>query len=90
MLVGAGGGYDLYCGLPRYHSLRGQGQRVHLASLNFSRPGSDLGCELRPGLVEIEAPAVVPPRVGAETCLSLWFAGRGEHVTILNDFEDIR
>ncbi len=82
MLVGAGGGYDLYCGLPIYHYLRGQGQQVHLASLNFSRPSPDWGRELRPGLVEIQVPALVPPKIGAETCLAMWFASRGEQVPI--------
>jgi hypothetical protein len=82
MLVGAGGGYDLFCGLPLYHYLRKQGQQVHLASLNFARPGPDWGWELEPGLVEIQVPSVVPPKIGAETCLALWFASRGEQVPI--------
>ncbi len=51
---------------------------MHLASLNFSVPGPDWGRELREGLVEIHTPDPVPPKIGAETCLALWLASRGE------------
>lgn len=36
LLAGAGGGYDLFAGLPVLHWLLAQGKRVHLASLTFS------------------------------------------------------
>jgi len=48
LLVGAGGGYDVYCGLPLFHWLRARGKTAFLASLSFrggpleevNRPGS--------------------------------------------------
>lgn len=36
LLAGAGGGYDIFCGLPLFHALRAQGKTVHLANLSFS------------------------------------------------------
>ncbi|MFN8607107.1 MAG: DUF1152 domain-containing protein [Vulcanimicrobiota bacterium] len=35
LLVGAGGGYDIFCGLPLYHWLRNRGRTPYLASLSF-------------------------------------------------------
>lgn len=82
LLVGAGGGYDIYCGLPLYHYLRARGKRVHLASLNFESPPDSWGTRLADGLVEMRAPRDVPPKIGAETCLALWFAALGQDVPI--------
>lgn len=36
LLAGAGGGYDVFCGLPLYHWLRARGKTVHLANLAFT------------------------------------------------------
>ncbi len=36
LLAGAGGGFDIFAGLPLYHQLRSQGVTVHLANLTFS------------------------------------------------------
>ena len=36
LLAGAGGGYDIFCGLPLYFGLRAAGKQVHLANLSFS------------------------------------------------------
>lgn len=45
LIAGAGGGFDVFAGLPLYHWLRGQGKTVHLANWSFS----DLSfCEDRP------------------------------------------
>ena len=37
LLAGAGGGFDIFCGLPLYFALRRRGCEVHLANLSFSR-----------------------------------------------------
>ena len=55
LLVGAGGGYDVYCGLPLYHWLKARGKQVHLASLSFRGQGLEL----------VDAPGSQP-----EECLS--------------------
>lgn len=36
LVAGAGGGFDVYAGLPLAHALRAQGKQVHLANLAFS------------------------------------------------------
>lgn len=42
LLAGAGGGFDIYSGLPLYFALRQMGKKVHLANLSFSfLAGSD-------------------------------------------------
>lgn len=48
LVAGAGGGYDVYCGLPLYFALRNAGKHVSLANLSFTYLG---GCD---------APMVVP------------------------------
>lgn len=47
LLVGAGGGYDVYCGLPLFHWLKARGKTVFLASLSFR--GGSLELVNRPG-----------------------------------------
>ncbi len=36
LIAGAGGGFDVYSGLPLYFALRSAGRAVHLANLTFS------------------------------------------------------
>lgn len=48
LIAGAGGGYDVYCGLPLYFALRHAGKQVSLANLSFTYLG---GCD---------APMVIP------------------------------
>lgn len=36
LVAGAGGGFDVFCGLPIYFTLRDMGKQVHLANLTFS------------------------------------------------------
>lgn len=37
LLAGAGGGFDIFCGLPLYFSLKRAGKTVHLANLSFTQ-----------------------------------------------------
>lgn len=82
LLVGAGGGYDIFCGLPIYHHLKAQGKDVFLASLAFAAPDPSWGTVLQEGLVELRAPQQRPPKIGAETCLALWFASRQDDQSV--------
>ena len=36
LIAGAGGGFDIFCGLPIYFTLREMGKTVHLANYSFS------------------------------------------------------
>ena len=39
LIAGMGGGFDIFCGLPIYQTLKQRGQSVHLANLSFSEIG---------------------------------------------------
>lgn len=53
LLAGAGGGYDIFCGLPLYFFLRSQGKRVQLANLSFSPVHAMDGERLTPSLLKV-------------------------------------
>jgi len=36
LIAGAGGGFDIFCGLPLYFALTAQGKEVYLANLSFT------------------------------------------------------
>ena len=55
LLSGAGGGFDIFCGLPLYFFLREQGKEVFLANLSFSGLGYVEGQRLAPAVVEVTA-----------------------------------
>lgn len=81
LLAGAGGGFDIFCGLPLYFALRRRGCEVHLANLSFSRLpiGFDDPCPVVP--VRPDTPG--SPHYFPERGLSEWFAReRGEDVPI--------
>lgn len=69
LLVGAGGGFDIYCGLPLFENLRSQGKQVFLASLNFRSPAPEWGPRVFPGVVCLQGD-VSTDLVSAEVCLS--------------------
>jgi hypothetical protein len=82
LLAGAGGGFDIFCGLPLYFGLRDQGKRVHLANVSFSPLFSATGCWLSPALMEVTAATQGNNRYFPEMYLAQWFAAQGEHVPI--------
>lgn len=53
LLAGAGGGCDVYCGIPLYLALREQGASVHLANLSFAN--LSLSTKIFPSLYEVRA-----------------------------------
>ncbi len=55
LIAGAGGGFDVFAGLPLGVALRGLGKRVHYASLSFSElERLDFDAWLEPGLAAID------------------------------------
>ena len=54
LLAGAGGGFDVFCGLPLYFSLKTLGKEVHLANLSFSRLPEE-GDRPSPSLLKVMA-----------------------------------
>ena len=81
LIAGMGGGFDIFCGLPLYFSLKAQGKQVHLANLSFSflPPLDD---RLSPTMLAVTADT---PRFGdyfPEQFLCEWFRSQGDEVTI--------
>ncbi|MFC0545753.1 DUF1152 domain-containing protein [Kutzneria chonburiensis] len=83
LLAGAGGGFDVYAGLPLAMALRGMGKEVHLANLSFSDlDGLDIDDWIEPSLA-----AVTPDSPGGEgyfpeRTLARWLAAQGIPSTV--------
>ena len=82
LLAGAGGGFDIFSGLPLYFGLRSMGKTVHLANLSFSRLYASNGKRLGTALVEITAQTEGFERYFPELHLARWLAAEGEPAPI--------
>lgn len=82
LLAGAGGGYDIFCGLPLYFALRNAGKNVHLANLSFSDIYRSDAKLMRPALVEVSATIEHSTYYFPEKYLAQWFKQRGEEIPI--------
>jgi hypothetical protein len=82
LVAGAGGGYDVFCGLPLYFGLREAGKEVHLANLSFSNLPVAPESRLAPSLVKVTAGAPLRTNYFPELFLARWFRERGEEVPI--------
>lgn len=82
LIAGAGGGFDIFCGLPLYFALKKAGKNVHLANLSFSDIAGARGRFITPSLLEVTADTLGEERYFPELHLSRWFRGRGEEVSI--------
>ena len=84
LVAGAGGGYDVFCGLPLYFALRDAGKQVWLANLSFTSLESCTGRRRTPALLEIDADSEGPRFINyfPEGYLSQWFRARGEEVSV--------
>jgi hypothetical protein len=80
LLAGAGGGYDVFCGLPLYFGLRNAGKEVHLANLSFSHLG--LVEEITPAMRRVTADSDGSKYYFPERHLCQWFREQGEEVAI--------
>ncbi len=82
LIAGAGGGFDIFSGLPLYFGLRDMGKRVHLANLSFSDIHSSTGRRLASSLVEVTATTEGREFYFPELYLSQWFERQGQKVPI--------
>jgi hypothetical protein len=82
LLAGAGGGYDVFAGLPLYFGLREAGKTVYLANLSFSTLYASTGKHIGPSVVKVTAKTDGGGRYFPELHLARWFASRGEEVPI--------
>lgn len=72
LLAGAGGGFDIFCGLPLYFALLNAGKEVHLASLSFSALSATKAERLSPTLFKVDADTAHSNDYFPEFFLSLW------------------
>ena len=83
LIAGAGGGFDVFSGLPLYFALRAAGKHVSLANLTFSNlPPDTAGRHLTPVLVQVTADSEGSKNYFPEKHLSQWFRDRGEEVPV--------
>ncbi len=83
LLAGAGGGFDVFCGLPLYFALVDRGVQVQLANLSFSalRPTPDE--RLDPVSARVTADSRGASSYFPERALCEWFRARGQEVDIV-------
>ena len=60
LLAGAGGGFDIFSGLPLYFALREAGKDVHLANLTFTYLGQTESTRLGRGVFRVDADTAGP------------------------------
>ena len=82
LIAGAGGGFDVFSGLPLYFNLHAAGKSVYLANLTFSNLPPDSGRELSPALVEVTADSEGSKYYFPEKHLSQWFRDHGKEVPV--------
>ncbi|EEF58665.1 DUF1152 domain-containing protein [Pedosphaera parvula] len=76
LIVGAGGGFDIFSGLPLYFALRKAGKTVHLANLSFSRIDFCEGERPIPSLLKVTPGTSGPASYFPEVYLSQWLSNR--------------
>ncbi|WP_405492583.1 DUF1152 domain-containing protein [Nocardia sp. NBC_00511] len=78
LIAGAGGGFDVYGGLPLAVALEGQGKQVHLANLSFSDlRRMPLENWLAPGVAAVDPDTAGNDDYFPERSLARWLAGTG-------------
>ena len=74
LIAGAGGGFDIYAGLPLFAALRRRGCEVYLANLSFTNLQAVQGLRATPELVEIFADSSGPDGYFPERSLARYLA----------------
>lgn len=83
LIAGAGGGYDVFCGLPLYFALRAAKKNVYLANLSFSFLSPLDGKKLSPSMLTVTADTQQYGDYFPERYLCQWFRQEeGEEVEI--------
>jgi hypothetical protein len=76
LIAGAGGGFDVFCGLPLYFWLKKAGKTVHLANLSFTELGFCDGERPVPSLVRVLANTGGSQNYFPEVHLANWLTSR--------------
>lgn len=78
LIAGAGGGYDIFAGLPIALALIARGKRVTLANLTFTYLGGTNARFVAPHVAEVHADTEGEDRYFPERALARWFRTRGD------------
>ncbi len=89
LIVGAGGGFDVYAGLPIYHRLRISGKAVFLANLSFANLPGTTARELVPSLFEVTAETRGEDHYFPERTLSRFLSRKYEAAIPVYAFERV-
>ncbi|GGK34724.1 hypothetical protein GCM10008955_30860 [Deinococcus malanensis] len=82
LLAGAGGGYDLFCGLPLYFALTGLGKQVILANFSFTSLDLTQARQLGDALYEVRPDTRSDLRYFPEVHLARWLANQSHPQSI--------
>ncbi len=85
LVAGAGGGFDVFSGLPLYFALREAGKTVHLANLSFSfLPPREVVAEGRvsAALLKVTAETPLYGDYFPELHLARWFRAQGDDTPV--------
>ena len=82
LLIGMGGGYDIFCGLPLRYALQEIGKTVHLANLSFSRLDVCDARHIGEAVVKVTHETTGGTGYFPERYLCEWFHSRGETVPV--------
>lgn len=82
LVSGAGGGFDVYAGLPIYERLRSLGKKVFLANLSFTDLGGTDAPQLTHGLYAVEPTSNGSDIYFPERTLAQFLSHRGDEVKV--------
>lgn len=82
LIAGAGGGFDVFCGLPLYLFLLAEGRTVHLANLTFSFLRDVNASELHSAITPVRADTEGPKGYFPEKYLAQWLRRQGHEAVI--------
>jgi hypothetical protein len=82
LIAGAGGGFDVYAGLPIYERLRALGKQVFLANLSFSYLANTDARRLTRALYAVDSSTAGADDYFPEQTLARFLSARGDPVTV--------
>ena len=82
LVAGAGGGFDIYAGIPLVHALEERGAEVHLANYSFADLTAIEGGRPFPHVVEVTAQSVGALDYLPERLLARWYKSEGSRRSV--------
>ena len=89
LVAGAGGGFDIYAGLPIVHRLQSLGKQVFLANLSFTYLRGTSAQELHPCLFAVTESTAGEDTYFPERILARFMANKIGHETPIYAFENV-